>query len=84
MTSQRSVLITGGTGALGFETAKVIGTSDDGLIIITGRDPESVEGRAETLNRDGGAKVVGLPLDLASLMTCAGLPPISRPEIFRP
>ncbi|MET9492127.1 SDR family NAD(P)-dependent oxidoreductase [Nocardia sp. NPDC006630] len=80
MTDQQTVLITGGTGSLGYRTAAAI--LDAGWhVVITGRDSKTVAAAAHRL----GEKAVGLPLDLGSLdsvrrfadsITRSGLPPL--------
>ncbi|MCU1640137.1 MAG: hypothetical protein JWN03_412 [Nocardia sp.] len=80
MTDPRTVLITGGTGSLGYRTAAAI--LDAGRhVVITGRDSETVAAAANRL----GDNAVGLPLDLGSLdsvrrfagaITRSGLPPL--------
>lgn len=64
MTGRRTVLITGGTGSLGFQAAKAILDANDGWeVVITGRDRAAVEDAAARL----GSSATGLPLDLSSL-----------------
>lgn len=64
MTDRHTVLITGGTGSLGFQTAKAILTMNDGWnVVITGRSAAAAEDAAVRL----GSSVTGLPLDLSSL-----------------
>lgn len=63
-----TVLITGGTGSLGYQTAKVIAGAGRALTpVITGRDPAAVERAAAELTAATGSTVRGMPLDLASL-----------------
>lgn len=86
MTSQRTVLITGGTGSLGYQAAKAIAATHDGwVVVITGRDRAATTLAASDLSRGTNADVVGLPLDLSSLddvrrfasdLTAHGLPPL--------
>lgn len=64
MTDRNTALITGGTGGLGFRTAKAILDRDDGWdVVITGRDAATVRDTAARL----GDRATGLPLDLGSL-----------------
>lgn len=64
MTDRRTVLITGGTGSLGFQTAKAILAMNDGWdVLITGRSAAAAEDAAVRL----GSSATGLPLDLSSL-----------------
>ncbi|HET6501159.1 MAG TPA: SDR family NAD(P)-dependent oxidoreductase [Amycolatopsis sp.] len=77
MTSRRTVLITGGTGSLGFQTARAILDAGDGWdVVVTGRDRAAVEDAAARL----GSSTTGLPLDLSSLAEvrrfAQDLPPI--------
>ncbi|MBB5911781.1 NAD(P)-dependent dehydrogenase (short-subunit alcohol dehydrogenase family) [Nocardia transvalensis] len=62
MSDQRTVLITGGTGSLGYRTAEAILAEDpDVTVVVSGR--RGVEDAALGL----GDRAVGRPLDLASL-----------------
>lgn len=63
MTGRRTVLITGGTGSLGFRTAQAILAADDWDVVITGRNALRAAEAAERL----GHGAVGIPLDLGSL-----------------
>lgn len=64
MTEQRTVLITGGTGSLGFHTARAILQADaNSHVVITGRSNVALEAAQQQL----GGRAVGLPLDLSSL-----------------
>lgn len=65
----RTALITGGTSGLGLQAARSIASSrSDWTVAITGRDEERSAEIARQLSEDaGGAPVVGLGLDLASL-----------------
>lgn len=68
MTSQQTALITGGTGDLGYQTAKAIAEAGQGwLVVITGRDHSKVVETAHALRLATGAEVIGMPLDLSSL-----------------
>ena len=59
---QRTAVITGGCGAIGFATAKRLVAA--GLdIVLVDRDPEAVQRRAAEL-RDAGVRARGLALDL--------------------
>ncbi|WP_406278456.1 SDR family NAD(P)-dependent oxidoreductase [Nocardia sp. NBC_00881] len=65
----RTVLITGGTGSLGYRTAEAILRADRGwCVVITGRNATTVEDTARRLGSDAS----GLQLDLASLDTVRG------------
>lgn len=67
-TGPGTVLITGGTGSLGFEAAKAIAGAGRGLIpLITGRGQAAVGRAAIELTAATGSTVRGMPLDLASL-----------------
>ncbi|GBE66694.1 dehydrogenase/reductase [Mycobacterium sp. MFM001] len=61
-----AVLITGGTGSLGYRTAKLL-AREGWSVIITGRNADATAKAAEDLARDTGSEVTGLPLDLTSL-----------------
>jgi len=64
MSDQRTVLITGGTGSLGYRAAEaILDTDADMRVVITGRGAERVLAAARRL----GDRAVGLPLDLSSL-----------------
>lgn len=86
MTSQRTVAITGGTGSLGYQTAKAIAATHDGwVVVITGRDRAATTLAASALSSATNADVVGMPLDLSSMddvrrfsadLTARGLPPL--------
>jgi len=60
----KTVLITGSSGGLGFECARVISQHSPKLIIISGRNPKTLEEAASKLS---GAPVKTLLLDLASV-----------------
>ena len=62
-TGRRTVLITGGTGSLGFCTAQAILADDGWDVVITGRTADKVAEAAERL----GDRAVGYPVDLGSL-----------------
>jgi NAD(P)-dependent dehydrogenase (short-subunit alcohol dehydrogenase family) len=65
---ERTVLITGGTGALGQQTARRIAASDGGWhVVVTGRDGAGAERSAAAVAQRSGAPATGLPLELASL-----------------
>jgi hypothetical protein len=67
-TGKRSVLMTGGTGDLGRQTAQRIAATDAGWhVVITGRDAKPAEDAATRITERTGAPVTGLPLELASL-----------------
>ncbi|WP_040777365.1 SDR family NAD(P)-dependent oxidoreductase [Nocardia pneumoniae] len=69
MSARRTVLITGGTGSLGFRTAEAILRGDpDRVVVITGRGADAVDTAAARL----GDRAVGMPLDLASLSAVRG------------
>ncbi|MEU2033910.1 SDR family NAD(P)-dependent oxidoreductase [Nocardia amamiensis] len=81
MSDQRTVLITGGTGSLGFRTAEAILREPDRVVVITGRGADAVNAAAARL----GDRAVGMSLDLASLSAVRrfargfgelGLPPL--------
>ncbi|WP_330231864.1 SDR family NAD(P)-dependent oxidoreductase [Nocardia sp. NBC_00508] len=82
MSDQQTVLITGGTGSLGFRAAEAILRADpDRVVAITGRGGAAVDAASARL----GDRAVGLPLDLASLSAVRrfargfgelGLPPL--------
>lgn len=63
MNGRRTVLITGGTGNLGFRTAQAILARGGWDVVITGRTPASVADATERL----GDGAVGYALDLGSL-----------------
>lgn len=67
MDSPGTVLITGGTGTLGFEAAKAIGAAGDRHMVLTGRDEAAARTAAERITAATGAPATGLALDLASL-----------------
>lgn len=81
-----TVLITGGTGSLGYETAKVIAGAGRSLtVVITGRGVQATERAAAELEAETGGSVRGMALDLGSLhdvrrfaeeLTAAQLPPL--------
>ena len=81
-----TVLITGGTGSLGYEAAKALAGAGRGLsVVVTGRSGEGVERVAARLRAETGATVHGMALDLGSLddvrrfveeLTSAALPPL--------
>lgn len=71
MTDRRTVLITGGTGTLGFHTAQAILAAGGWNVLITGRTEERV---AEAVARLG-EQASGHPLNLDSL---ADVPPYVR------
>lgn len=60
---QRTVLITGGTGSLGFHTAQAILADGGWRVVITGRNDSAVASAAERL----GEGALGRRLDLGSL-----------------
>jgi len=79
-----TVLITGGTGGLGYETAKAVAGRGLG-VVVTGRSRHGVERVAARLSAETGATVHGMALDLGSLddvrrfveeLTSAALPPL--------
>ncbi|MFI5541711.1 SDR family NAD(P)-dependent oxidoreductase [Nocardia sp. NPDC051900] len=64
MSVSRTVLITGGTGSLGYRTAEAILAADSSWqVVITGRGQDRVHAATRSL----GDRAVGVPLDLASL-----------------
>lgn len=65
----RSILITGGNGALGFATAKHVAASGGGWhVILTSRNRARAEASAEQLRKETGyPSIEGVTLDLASL-----------------
>jgi NAD(P)-dependent dehydrogenase (short-subunit alcohol dehydrogenase family) len=66
--AQSTVLITGGTGSLGYQTAKVLaGAGRELTVVITGRSAEGVERAAAGLSAATGSTVRGMALDLGSL-----------------
>lgn len=68
MTEGQTILITGGTGSLGYRTAiEIAKTTTDLTVVITGRDPEDTRRKAADIAARTHASVVGLPLDLSSL-----------------
>ena len=79
-----TVLITGGTGGLGYEAARAV--AGRGLsVVVTGRSAEGVERVAARVSAETGATVHGMTLDLGSLadvrrfvkeLTSAALPPL--------
>ncbi|ORV18528.1 SDR family NAD(P)-dependent oxidoreductase [Mycobacterium celatum] len=66
MTTPNSALITGGTGSLGYRTAKLL-AQDGWSVVITGRNAAGAAKTAEDLAHQSGSEVTGLPLDLTSL-----------------
>jgi NAD(P)-dependent dehydrogenase (short-subunit alcohol dehydrogenase family) len=84
--SAGTVLITGGTGGLGQETARAVAGAGRGLtVVVTGRSAEGVERVAARLTAETGASVHGMVVDLGSLdevrrfvqaLTTAALPPL--------
>src|SRR4051794_21424895 len=67
-----TVLITGGTGSLGYEAAKVIASAAAAgrrslTPVITGRDARAAERAAAELESATGSSVRGMALDLGSL-----------------
>jgi NAD(P)-dependent dehydrogenase (short-subunit alcohol dehydrogenase family) len=85
-TSPATALITGGTGSLGYETAKVIAGAGRALtVVITGRGAQATERAAAELEAATGGCVRGMALNLGSLddvrrfaaeLTTAQLPPL--------
>jgi NAD(P)-dependent dehydrogenase (short-subunit alcohol dehydrogenase family) len=85
-TDPATVLITGGTGSLGYETAKAIAGASRALtVVITGRGAQAGERAAAELEAATGGCVRGMALDLGSLddvrrfakeLTTAQLPPL--------
>jgi len=67
VTDQRTALITGGTGSLGYQAAKAIAADRGWVVVITGRRPAEVSRAAAALSGETGAEVVGMPLDLGAL-----------------
>lgn len=63
----RSVLITGGTGALGRQTASRIAAGAGWHVVITGRDVNVAREAASLITDRTGTPTSGLRLDLASL-----------------
>lgn len=61
-----TVLITGGTGSLGYRTAKIL-AREGWSAVITGRNAAAAADAADTLAHETGGEVIGLPLDLTSL-----------------
>jgi NAD(P)-dependent dehydrogenase (short-subunit alcohol dehydrogenase family) len=85
VTDQRTALITGGTGSLGYQAAKAIAADSGWLVVITGRRPGEVSRAAAVLSAETGAEIVGMPLDLGVLadvrrftgeLVNRGLPPL--------
>lgn len=85
MSDQRTVLITGGTGSLGYQAAKSIAADGGWLVVITGRRSAEVGRAAAALGAETGAEIVGMPLDLGVLadvrrftgeLVNRGLPPL--------
>lgn len=85
--SAKTVLITGGSSGLGYETARRIArSSTDWHVAIASRDPGRCEGAAERLRRETqNPGVVAQPVDLSSLRSirtfardfrARGLPPV--------
>ncbi|KAA8881860.1 SDR family NAD(P)-dependent oxidoreductase [Nocardia colli] len=82
MNDHRTVLITGGTGSLGYRTAEAILDAGQGWhVVLTGRSPSAVE----AIRRRLGDRATGKPLNLGSLddvrrfadaFTTFGLPPL--------
>jgi NAD(P)-dependent dehydrogenase (short-subunit alcohol dehydrogenase family) len=66
VTAHNSVLITGGTGSLGYRTAKLL-AQQRWSVVITGRNAASTADAADALAHQTGGEVTGLPLDLTSL-----------------
>ncbi|HZU49352.1 MAG TPA: SDR family NAD(P)-dependent oxidoreductase [Mycobacterium sp.] len=66
MRPDRCVVITGGTGSLGYRTARLL-AQQDWSVVITGRDRASTADAARTLAQQTAGAVYGLPLNLTSL-----------------
>lgn len=66
MTARRRVLISGGTGTLGYRTANLLARAG-WSVIITGRDAAETTDAAQVIAGKTGNEVIGSPLDLASL-----------------
>lgn len=84
MSSNQSIIITGGNAGLGFETARVIARDPSTLVVIACRDPDRGREAVAALLAQGG-RAVHLPLDLGDqssirrfvdLFREAGLPPL--------
>lgn len=68
MSTAGTVLITGGTGSLGFHTAAAIAHAHpSSTIVITGRDASAAGRKAAEIAERTGAEVHGLALDMSSL-----------------
>jgi NAD(P)-dependent dehydrogenase (short-subunit alcohol dehydrogenase family) len=63
----RTVLITGGTGGIGYQTARVL-ARQGARVLITGREPAAGEQAAATIRRESGQELVTfLPADHATV-----------------
>lgn len=80
MKSQKTALVTGGTGGIGFECARTLAAAG-WHVVVTARDP--AKGKAAVAAIGGSAEA--LPLDLASLASvrafAAAFPARSRPPL---
>lgn len=66
VTGRGWVVITGGTGSLGYRAAKVL-AQKGWSVLITGRNAAATAKAAQELAHQTGGEVLGLPLDLTSL-----------------
>lgn len=63
---QKSVIITGGSSGLGYETARQLAATGDWQVVIASRDPARTAAAATELTRATGHTVLPMQLDLAS------------------
>ncbi|MEO3787987.1 SDR family NAD(P)-dependent oxidoreductase [Actinocorallia sp. B10E7] len=83
---ERTVVITGGAGGLGRETAREIASAGGGWrVVLVDREQDRAEAAAARLEKETGGKVVAVKVDLASLeevrrfvreLPGLGLPPV--------
>jgi len=83
---ERTVVITGGAGGLGWETARAIASADGGWrVVLVDRDQARAEAAAARLEKETGGRAVPVKVDLASLeevrrfareLPELGLPPV--------
>ncbi|MFB4299144.1 SDR family NAD(P)-dependent oxidoreductase [Actinomadura sp. NTSP31] len=75
MNNDKTVVITGGTGGLGYQAARAVAASRTGwLVVVAGRDERRTEDATRRLCQETGNEIVGMPLDLASLASVRRFP----------